>query len=37
MKMGQNETHSKEKGFVLRHKKSGFKLKKKKTNKNINN
>ena len=34
--MGQNEAHSKGKGFALRHKKSGFKLQK-KTNKNINN
>ena len=30
--MGQNEAHSKGKGFVLRHKKSGFKLQKKKQN-----
>jgi len=40
MKMGQNEAHSKGKGFVLRHNKSGFKLQKKnqqKNNKNINN
>ena len=29
--MGQNEAHSKGKGFALRHKKSGFKLQKKTT------
>ena len=31
MKMVQNEAHSKGKGFVLRHNKSGFKLQKKPT------
>jgi hypothetical protein len=33
MKMGQNEAHSKGKGFVLRHNKSGFKLQTKKQQK----